>query len=93
MIHPIVQWTLRDPADARRFKTLLDGCAGLVPGMPAFEVGIRMPALEANTDVVRVSAFADAAALDADQRHPQHQAVAAQLGPMRRERHVLDFER
>ena len=41
MIHHIVQWTLKDPADAPRFKALLDGCAGLVPGMLAFEVGIR----------------------------------------------------
>ena len=93
MIHHIVQWTLKDPAEAPRFKALLDGCAGLVPGMLAFEVGIRTPALEANTDVVLVSSFADAAALDAYQRHPRHRAVAAQLGPMRRERHVLDFER
>ena len=93
MIHHFVQWTLKDAADAPRFKALLDGCAGLVPGMLAFEVGIRTPELEASTDVVLVSAFADAAALDAYQRHPQHQAVAVQLGPMRRERHVLDFER
>jgi quinol monooxygenase YgiN len=93
MIHHIVLWSLRDPADAPRFKELLDGCAALVPGTLAFEVGIRSPHLEANADVVLVSAFADAAALDAYQRHPQHQAVAAQLGAMRRERHVLDFER
>ena len=93
MIHHIVLWTLKDPNDAPRFKALLDGCADLVPGMLAFEVGIRVPQLEANVDVVLVSAFADAAALDAYQRHPQHQAVATQLGAMRRERHVLDFER
>lgn len=93
MIHHIVIWTLHDAADAPRFKALLDACANLVPGMPVFEVGIRTQGLEANADVVLVSGFTDAAALAAYQNHPQHQAVAAQLGPMRRERRVVDFER
>lgn len=93
MIHHVVIWTLHEPADAPRFKALLDRCAGLLPGMRAFEVGIRTPGLEANADVVLVSAFDDAAALDAYLNHPLHLEVAAQLGPMRRERRVVDFER
>ena len=32
MIRHIVMWTLHDPADAPRFKALLDSCARLVPG-------------------------------------------------------------
>ena len=91
MIHHTVVWTLKDPADAPRFKALLDGCAGLVPGMLRFEVGIRDPELEANADVVLLSSFADEAALDAYQNHPHHKAVGAQLGPMRSARVVLDF--
>lgn len=91
MIRHIVIWTLNDPADAPRFKALLDSCAGLVPGMLDFEVGIRTEGLEANADVVLVSGFADSAALDAYQRHPAHQAVAAQLLPMRSERRVVDY--
>lgn len=93
MIQHVVIWTLKDPADAPRFKALLDSCANLVPGMLALEVGIRTPGLEANADVVLVSSFTDAAALDAYQQHPTHQAVAAQLGPMRSERRVVDYER
>ncbi|HSV69962.1 MAG TPA: Dabb family protein [Methylibium sp.] len=93
MIHHIVLWTLKNPADAPRFKTLLDGCAAVVPGIQAFEVGIRSEGLEANVDVALVSVFADAAALDAYQKHPHHQAVAAELGAMRAERRVLDFDR
>jgi quinol monooxygenase YgiN len=42
---------------------------------------------------VLVSAFADAAALDAYLNHPQHHRVAAELGPMRAERRVVDFAR
>lgn len=93
MIHHIVLWTLKDPAEAPRFKAMLDTCASLVPGMQAFEVAIRTSTLEANVDVALVSAFADEAALLAYQNHPTHQAVAAQLGAMRSERRVLDFER
>jgi len=91
MIRHIVMWTLRDAADAPRFKALLDSCKGLVPGMIEFEVGIRSEGLEANADVVLVSTFADVTALDAYQRHPHHKAVGAQLGPMRDTRHVVDY--
>ena len=91
MIRHVVMWKLKDPADAPRFKALLDGCAGLVPGMHEFDVGIRQEGHEANVDVVLVSTFADAAALDAYQSHPQHKAVSAQLGPLRDARSVLDY--
>jgi quinol monooxygenase YgiN len=90
VIRHVVMWGLKDPADAPRFKALLDSCVGLVPGMSEFEVGIRERGLEANVDVVLVSTFADAAALDAYQNHPQHKAVSAQLGPLRDTRSVLD---
>lgn len=91
MIRHIVMWTLHDPADAPRFKALLDSCATLVPGIVEFGVGIREPGLEANADVVLVSTFTDAAQLDAYQHHPQHKAVGAQLGAMRASRHVVDY--
>jgi quinol monooxygenase YgiN len=91
MIRHVVLWTLKDPAEAPRFKQLLDSCRGLVPGMLEFEVGIRTPGHEATADVILVSTFADAAALDAYQHHPQHKAVGAQLGPMREARSVLDY--
>jgi quinol monooxygenase YgiN len=90
MIRHVVAWTLHDPADAPRFKALLDSCAALVAGTVQFEVGIRSPGLEANADVVLVSTFADAAALDAYQNHPQHKAVSAELGPLRATRTVID---
>jgi len=91
MIRHVVMWTLREAADAPQFKALLDSCAGLVPGMLEFEVGIRSADLEANCDVVLVSRFADSASLDAYQTHPHHKAVSAQLGPLRETRDVLDY--
>lgn len=91
MIRHIVMWQLHDPADAPKFKELLDSCKSVVPGILEWEVGIRSPRLEASMDVVLVSAFADKAALDAYQNHPHHKAVGAQLGGMRSHRMVLDY--
>lgn len=91
MIRHIVIWTLHRAEEAPRFKALLDSCAQLVPGMLAFEVGIRTPGLEANADVVLVSTFADEQALAAYQNHPHHKAVGAELGAMRIQRSVVDF--
>lgn len=92
MIGHVVMWTLKDPADAPVFKAALERCADLVPGTLAFEVGIRTDGLEASCDVVLVARYEDAAALAAYQDDPVHQEVAAQLGQLRAERHVLDFE-
>ena len=92
MIRHVVMWKLLDPASAPRFKQWLDTCVGLVPGMIEFEVGIRSPGLDANVDVLLVSSFVDAAALNAYQNHPHHKAVSSQLGLLRESRSVLDHE-
>jgi quinol monooxygenase YgiN len=89
-IRHIVMWKLRDPADAGRFKALLDGCASLVDGTLQFEVAIRRDGFEANCDVVLLATFRDTATLAAYQTHPHHRAVSAQLGPLRETRSVLD---
>ena len=88
----VVMWTLNDPADAARFKAVLESCQAIVPGILEFEVGIRKPGLDASCDVVLVSTFVERAALEAYLQHPVHRDVAAVLGPMRRERTVLDYE-
>lgn len=92
MIRHIVMWTLKNPADAPRFKAALDSCRQLVPGIVEFEVGICADGFEANADVVLVSSFTDAAALAAYQKHPHHRAVSAELGALRESRSVLDYD-
>ncbi len=87
----VVIWTLRNPEDADRFKDLLDSCAQLVPGMLSFDVGARSEGLESNADVVLVSSFSSREALEAYLHHPHHKEVAAQLGPMRLQRAVVDY--
>ena len=90
MIRHIVMWSLHQPADAPRFKALLDSCAAVVSGIVEFDVGIRRQGLEANVDVVLVSTFTDTAQLEAYQNHPHHKQVAVQLGAMRSG--LLDFD-
>lgn len=92
MIRHLVMWTLKDAADAPRFKAELDSCIGLVAGMHSFHVALRTEGLESTVDVLLDSTFVDAAALDAYQNHPHHQAVSARIGPLRRTRHVMDYQ-
>ena len=92
MIKHIVIWTLKNPADAPEMKAMLESCRDVVPGIAAFEVGIRSAEFEANADVVLYSAFEDQAALAAYQQHPHHQAVGAKIAQMRQTRTVIDYE-
>jgi quinol monooxygenase YgiN len=92
MIRHVVMWKLKNPADAAHFKARLDSCADLTDGILAYDVGIRVLGLEANVDVVLVSAFADSSALAAYQNHPHHKVVSAELGGLRESRYVLDVE-
>ncbi|WP_431276577.1 Dabb family protein [Variovorax ureilyticus] len=92
MIKHIVMWKLKNPGDAAGFKAQLDSCKGLVPGMREFEAAVRTEGLEANVDVVLVSAFEDKAALQAYLEHPVHVEVSAVLGGLRESRTVLDYE-
>ena len=92
MIKHIVMWKLKNPGDAAEFKAQLDSCKGLVPGMRELEAAVRTEGLEANVDVVLVSAFDDKAALQAYLEHPVHVEVSAVLGGLRESRTVLDYE-
>jgi len=91
MIKHIVMWKLADPATVGQFKTELESCKGLVPGMREFEVATKTEGLDANVDVMLYSVFDDKAALDAYLVHPHHQKVAGVLGTLRESRHVLDY--
>ena len=79
MIKHVVMWKLAEHAEgapkasnAARIKTLLEACAGRIPGLRSLEVGIDAGLDGAAWDVVLVSEFDDRAALDAYQVHPLH---------------------
>lgn len=99
MIKHIVMWKFKDEAEGAtkaanllRAKTLLDACAGLIPGTLKFEVAMARPGLECTCDLVLYSEFSDRAALDAYQNHPEHLAIKPFIGAARLERQCMDYE-
>src|SRR5450830_1191426 len=99
MIKHIVLWKLKELAEggdrlsnAAKMKTMLDACANLVPGILKFETTLAQPGLEATYDVILYSEFADKAALDAYQDHPDHVAIKPFFGAVRDERQCMDYE-
>ena len=98
MLKHIVMWKLKDQAEgadkaanARKMKSLLDGCANLVPGILKFEAALAQPGLEATYDVVLYSEFESQAALDAYQDHPEHIAIKPFIGAIREARQCMDY--
>jgi hypothetical protein len=99
MLKHIVMWKLKEHAEgagraanAVKLKALLDACDKLVPGMLKLEVAIAEPGLEATYDVVMYSEFADKAALDAYQEHPQHVALKPFVIAVREARQCMDYQ-
>lgn len=99
MIKHIVLWKLKEQAEgadravnAAKMKAMLDACAGLVPGILKFEAMLAQPGLEATYDVILYSEFADRAALDAYQNHPDHVAIKPFFGAVREARQCMDYE-
>lgn len=99
MLKHIVMWKLKDHAEgmgkmenARKMKAMLEGCARIVPGIEKFEVALAQTGLEATYDVILYSEFADRAALDAYQEHPDHVALKPFIGAVREARQCMDYE-
>lgn len=99
MIKHIVMWHLKEYAEgadratnATKMKSLLDACAGIVPGMRTFEVVIAQEGLEATCDVVLYSEFESVAALEAYQNHPQHVALKPFVTAVRSARQCMDYQ-
>jgi len=92
MIRHVVMWELHDPANAASFRNALLPCARLVEGQRGYEVAVRSGGLPASVHVCLVATFDDTEALRRYQQHPVHQAVTERIGPLRKTRHLLDYE-
>lgn len=92
MIRHVVMWELHDPTLAEAFRAALLPCARLVEGMRGFEVAIKGDTLPASVHVCLIASFDDADALQRYQDHPLHQEVVRRIGPLRKQRHILDYE-
>lgn len=97
-IKHVVAWKLasEDPAERAEHAAgvieRLQGLLGLIPEIQELSVGANSLDYPGNWDLVLVSEFADAAALDTYQQHPEHQKVGAYVRSVVSERAAVDYE-
>lgn len=99
MVKHIVMWRLMEEAhgnnaevNACLIKEKLEALSGRIPGLISIEIGVDFSRTGSSADVVLVSAFTDQSALEAYQRHPEHQALVPFIGGASSERRVVDYE-
>ena len=100
MIKHIVFWQLEDYAEgkskaenARIIKEGLEALKDRIPRLRKIEVGINHPdAPQGNYDVALYCELDSMADLDTYQNHPDHQAVAAYIGKVKKARVAVDYE-
>ena len=92
----IVMWKLADDdrkaENMIKIKNGLEGLNGKIDGMRSAEVGINVNGSDMAFDVVLVSEFDGAKALDAYQKNPLHLEVASFVRSVVVERRVVDYE-
>lgn len=99
MVKHIVMWRLCDEAhgnsaqvNARLMKEKLETLSGRIPGLLSIEVGLDFSCTDSSADVVLYSEFANKAALETYQSHPEHEALKPFIGGATRERRLVDYE-
>lgn len=98
MIVHIVMWKCigddqaQQNANAARIKELLDTLPGKVPQIVKFETGLDCNRSAAAYDAVLYSTFNSVKELKEYGDHPIHKNVAAEIGKLVAERHVVDYE-
>ncbi|TCD47146.1 Dabb family protein [Chlorobium sp. N1] len=99
MVRHVVMWRLKEDACgmgrracAEKLVRELEGLRDLVPGILSLEAGVDRNCPGDAHDVVLVSDFPDWAALDAYQRHPEHERVRRLIAGAAASRAVVDYE-
>jgi quinol monooxygenase YgiN len=92
MVKHIVMWTLHNPNDALKVKTMLEALKDKVPSIIEIEVGIDHNKSEAAADVVLYSTFKNKEGLRDYVQHPEHQAVIPTMQQLTSSRMVVDYE-
>ncbi|EKT4522651.1 Dabb family protein [Pseudomonas putida] len=95
MIKRIVIWTLKPEereASVAEMKRLMEAMRGSVEGLMHLEVGVNELDEAGAGDVVLYAEFANQAALDVYQDHPDHLRLKAYVGPRRLSRVVVSYE-
>lgn len=95
MVKHIVMWRVAGAdkhAAVERIASLIDELKTTVPELLRAEVGGNFNAGKNAYDVVLVSEFTNRDTLGTYQRHPEHQAVAAEIALLTTDRAVVDYE-
>ncbi|MDX8408443.1 MAG: Dabb family protein [Mariprofundales bacterium] len=96
MIKHIVTWKYQPHADdaaISEIKKQLESLVGRIDGLLHLEIGLDISRSDASADLVLYSEFADLAALNAYQAHPEHQAVIPLVQANCCQRQVIDYHR
>ncbi len=99
MITHIVLWRIQEQAAGltqsqaiAKIRAGLEALPARIPELRSLVVGVNALPAEQASDLALVTTFDDWKALEAYQVHPDHQAVAALIRQVVRERRVIDFE-
>ena len=96
MLRHIVMFRLKDmPEKADNLKKLKNAIEQLqesIPEAKSIEVGVNVNTSSAAFDLVLVSDFDDAAALDKYRVHPEHQNVLELIARVNQEIAVVDYD-
>lgn len=95
----VVSWRLNGTtaeqrrAQAATIVAALEATRRRIPGLVSLDAGCNVVEAADAWDVGAVMVFANLAALQAYQTHPEHLALKAVIAPLRSARSQLDFER
>jgi hypothetical protein len=99
MVVHIVMWKCvgsdrqEQQRNAVKIKELLDTLPGKVPQIVDFEAGLDKSCTPASYDVCLYSTFKSFEELRGYAEHPLHKDVAAAIGKLVAERHLVDYEK
>lgn len=98
MLKHIVMWKFMEHAEGKSRQENLDdvrerllALSAIIPELKSMEIGQDAGVGRDPFDMVLITTFADADALDRYQHHPAHKAVSAYVSKVRMERACVDF--
>ena len=100
MVRHIVMFELLEEAEGRSKKENIElarekaeALRDKIPTLKAYQVVVNaQKADQTNYDIALICDFEDMAGLDSYQNHPEHKAVGAFIGGIRKSRACIDFE-
>lgn len=96
-IRHIVMWDVRGDTSAEKrvsadkVRRAFEGLRGRIPGMTRLEIGLDISRISYACDMVLLTEFTDAAALQAYATHPLHLQARDDLEGLRIARHQVDY--